>query len=196
MEHPENSTKYEASPPFIFDLASSPATILSPGGQFSVARSKEWPTLERHGVSASLVVGAPCSVGLPHIHATATELVYIFDVPTDGNSTVGMVVNGVLQEIAGARNGHLVVVPKGTVHYFMNQGCKAGSFIQFYNDVNLGTSVRTAPETLLLPTNILEAAFNQDREIIENMKKNVPSSFEALRQDKECLRRCGLSGGS
>ena len=132
---------------YAFDLLAKDPAIVEEGGVLRWATSGNWPVLSGgktpdRGMAVALATVEGCTVGIPHHHIRyvfcfhilfsaigiyvdffhrADHLAYV----TKGfNGTFGIVKeDGTLIENNKMDAGHLLYVPQGNVHYFVNDGC-------------------------------------------------------------------------
>ena len=83
-------------------------------------------------------------------------------------------------------------IPKGLIHFEMNLGCKAATYLSSYNNVDSGV-VTISDRGFNLPIEVLESTYYLSEEQIESIQKYLPNSPAGGVLNfgfDECIARC------
>eukprot|EP01134_Creolimax_fragrantissima_P001862 CFRG1862T1 len=173
---------------FILDFSDQTAVPVGSdglGGTVQAANINNFPVLQTAEMSQTRFHIGPCGINLPHVHPRGTESIYM----VEGELTVGFVTEGGRLIINDVSADQSTFFPQGLLHYQQNMGCEQAGFISILNSADPGLLV--IPSALgSLPTEALEATFEEDEVFIEQLRLGLPEG--PARGRAECLRRCNL----
>jgi len=177
---------------YAFDLLAKEPEVVEEGGVLRWATAGNWPVLSGgktpdRGMAATLATVEGCTVGVPHHHIRSDQLAYV----TKGcNGTFGILKeDGTLVENK-MDAGHLLYVPQGIVHYYVNYGCTEGEVLFFYNHENPGT-VLTIPTAFSVSNPVLETLFGDKASM---MSYGAMEFGQLMPHLEECMQRCANIG--
>jgi oxalate decarboxylase/phosphoglucose isomerase-like protein (cupin superfamily) len=146
----------------------------------------EMPTLIGERLSYQLVTLESCSMGTFHLHPRASELLFVLD---GVNLQVGFIEeNGgrtILNEIGA---GHVMLYPKGLIHFENNLGCAPVRYLSAMNNEDPGM-VTIANRIIDLPSLVLQTTLNISQCQIGTLKNSTPMNT-LLSGIDECKKRC------
>eukprot|EP00092_Neocalanus_flemingeri_P002326 GFUD01002485.1.p1 GENE.GFUD01002485.1~~GFUD01002485.1.p1 ORF type:complete len:236 (-),score=22.82 GFUD01002485.1:63-770(-) len=138
---------------------------------------------------------APCVVGLPHVHPYADELNYAM---TDNEVDFGYVAaNGStiwVRNTTGKGKGYTVFIPRGTIHWLINNSCtQSHTAIQIFNGPNI-TTVRPDIQLGSIPKEILEVSMGAELgSRVSEWEEPNPTNLAKI--CPRCMEMCGLTIG-
>jgi len=175
----------------VFDFFNTRPIYRTRAATIEAATANTWPHLKGKGVAISHLVVNPCTVGVPHIHPFSDEIVYGI---SGSNVTSGIKKPGTpLFMISELRAGQLIIIPQGSLHFFINLNCEEKlEALQMYPDDEDIKTITFEAQINDIPNEILHASLNIDIDEAESIKDELPSDTETMRLSQYCLKRCGL----
>ncbi|KNC74228.1 hypothetical protein SARC_13219 [Sphaeroforma arctica JP610] len=170
---------------FVIDYSTLPgATEL--GGTVQAANRNNVPVMQAAKMTHTRFHIAPCGINLPHIHPRGTESIYIIE----GALTVGFVTESGRLITNDVIVDQSTFFPRGLIHYQQNMGCEPAGYISMLDDSDAGLLV-VSGVLGNLPSEALEATFDEDAEFVNQLLMGLPTG--PARGRAECFVRCGLS---
>lgn len=171
------------------DLNSAGLILNTQAGIINAGNALTWPRLKGEGLNIIQLKLPPCTVGLPHYHGV-NEVAYV---SRGSNAVVGIKEsNKPLNMIKNVQAGSAVFLPKLAIHFLMNLNCNEDlEGVQIFAS-DKHTTMQVHAGTMALPSEVLQATYNTDIDLIEIMKSTELEELEVFRLGPHCLKRCGL----
>jgi len=171
---------------FVFKFYGSDVVSTGLGGELREVNVENFAPLEGLGVSSIKLDLAPCSMGTPHLHPRANELLHVLK---------GKFLVGFLEENNGRyienniTVGYVTVFPQGLVHFEINLECTPATFLSAFSSEDPGT-LTIANRLFDINQLALTSTFNTTNELIDALRIRIPTNPALL--VGECRKRCGL----